>query len=99
MIILHTLDQLATAAKKAAEVKPRLRVIGFGSYEVRGSKGDWYSVTCKKDAAGNRLVFCSCEEKGRRRQGYICYHIVPAVGAHILLAIAQRSVMIDYGNQ
>lgn len=95
MIVLTHLSQLNVAASRASKLNPKLRVKDFGEYEVSGSSGNWYLVTCRKMADGSKLVACSCEEKFPRRSGIPCYHMVPAVGAHILLAIARRSVILS----
>lgn len=96
MLILQSLAQLDAATSRAAVKKPHLQVIDFGEYRVSGSNGAWYTVTCKRDGAGNRLVYCSCEEKYPRKGNTVCYHIPPAVGAHMLLAIARQSAQIIY---
>lgn len=96
MLILESLSQLESAAARAAVKQPKLKVIDFGVYEVSGSKGQWYTVTCKRDGAGTRIVFCSCEDTHPRRGNTVCYHIPPAVGAHILLALARQSVNVTY---
>lgn len=96
MIILRHLYQLEAATIKAIKENPELRVIDFGEYEVKGSSGTWYKVTCRMNDAGQRLVFCSCEELHPRRAGTACYHMPVAVGAHILLALARKSVRIEY---
>lgn len=93
MIILKHLDQLDNANKRAMKLRPALRVLDFGIYEVQSSKGFWYTVTCKVNEHGQRLVFCTCEDIFPRRAGVPCYHMAPAVGAHILLAQARRSVL------
>lgn len=96
MLILQNLAQLDSAAARAVTKKPKLKVIDFGTYEVTGSSGQWYTVTCKRDGGGQRLVYCSCEDKYPRKGNTVCYHIPPAVGAHILLAIARKSVQVIY---
>lgn len=92
MILLQHLNQLDAANRRAMVLNPALRVIEFGVYEVQSSKGFWYRVTCKQTENGQRLVFCSCEDLFRRKNNVPCYHMAPAVGAHILLAQAKRSV-------
>lgn len=100
MVVLENLSQLAVAAQRARKVKNlRTRIIDFGVYDVSGDSGTVYRVECKKMEDGTKLVWCSCEEKYPRKPGQVCYHIVPAVGAHMLLAIAQRSVILAYEKE
>ena len=95
MLLLTDLSQLNAATKKALKVKPALRVLDFGHYEVQGSKGNWYTVNCRKSVTGQKLVFCSCEQEKPRRVGFTCYHMGAAVGAHILLAMAKRAALME----
>ncbi len=95
VIILKDITQLDAAAKKAAKADIRIRIIEFGKYEVRGDTGNWYTVICRKLEDGTRLVDCSCAERYPRRADQACYHMIPAVGSHILLAIAKRTVILS----
>lgn len=94
MIVLDKLSKLNTAAARAAKVDMKLRVTDFGTYEVCGRSGTWYTVTCRRLEDGQRIVFCSCEDKFPRKPNTACYHMVPAVGAHIILALARRSIIL-----
>jgi len=98
MLLLTDLAQLEAACKKARKVKPTLRVLDYGEYEVRGSTGRWYKVTCKKSGTGQKLVFCECEQDKPRRVGFTCYHMATAVGAHMLLALAKQAVIYEGVN-
>lgn len=91
MIILEHLFQLEDATRRAIEKKPALRIIAFGHYEVQGTSKVWYTVTCKRNESGQRIIHCTCD-KGYRHKNVACYHMVPAIGAHILLKIAQDSL-------
>jgi hypothetical protein len=95
MFVLENYSQLSAAAARAAKV-PNLkcRVVDFGEYDVTGTSGTTYRVSCKKMADGTRIVWCSCEERFPRKTGQICYHVIPAIGAHVILAIAKRSVIL-----
>jgi hypothetical protein len=93
MIILQNISQLDNAFKKANKVKPEVTILEFGRYQVKGTKGDRYIVTCRTDPDGQRLIYCSCEEKIARKQGTICYHAAPAFGVHLFMALAKRSVV------
>ncbi len=95
MFVLENLSQLSVAAARAAKVKNlKCKVVDVGEYDVTGDSGATYRVTCRKMADGTKIVWCTCEEKYPRRAGQICYHVVPAIGAHIILAIARRSVIL-----
>lgn len=98
MLLLTDLAQLNAASRKALKVKPALRILDFGVYEVQGSKGNWYRVHCRKSATGQKLVFCTCEDDKPRRVGFTCYHMSIAVGAHILLAMARRAAILEGVN-
>ena len=83
MFILQSEKQIERAVTKARAVKPRVRILGFGLYEVRGAKGNAYQVRCKRDNQGYKTVGCNCQAGAN---GQVCYHAAAAVGAHIALA-------------
>lgn len=85
MIIFRSFEQIQKAALKAGIEKPALEILEYGKYAVTTKAGNRYVVTCRRDGSGQKLVFCSCEEKYSRRSGVPCYHIPPAIGIHILL--------------
>jgi hypothetical protein len=95
VLVLKHLSQLNRATRRALEVKPALRILDFGVYEVQGSKGNWHKVNCRLSGTGQRLVFCSCEEGKPRRTGFTCLHMATAVGAHIMLAMARKAAMME----
>lgn len=82
MFILNNREQLQKAEEKAKQVKPKVKMIEFGRYLVSASDGGFYQVVCKKTASGEKQVSCSCKTK----DGNVCYHSVPAIGLHIVLA-------------
>lgn len=88
MFILQNKKQLEKAEAKAKEKKPRVRIIEFGRYLVSSSDGGFYQVTCKKNAKGEKEVSCACKTK----DGIVCYHSVPAIGLHIVLAEQQKQL-------
>jgi hypothetical protein len=81
--ILTDEKQIERALKKARKMKPLVKMVCFGSYQVRGANGNLYEVRCERTANGEKLVDCTC--KGGER-GLVCYHSVAAVGLHIAVA-------------
>jgi hypothetical protein len=86
MILLENLSQLNEARKRADKLKPRIFILEYGQYEVTGSKGDVYTVGCRVNDSGQKIVYCSCEERYPRRPNSACYHIAAALSLHIYLA-------------
>lgn len=60
MFILKNRQQLENAIAKARKVKPRVRIIAFGVYAVKGSNGN-YTVKCERTAKGEKQVLCDCK--------------------------------------
>jgi uncharacterized Zn finger protein len=83
MFILKGIKQLTKAIEKAKKLRPRVKFDHFGRYRVSGSKGDFYTVTCRKDERGIKTVACTC--KGAE-QGLACYHAAAALSLHIGIA-------------
>lgn len=73
------------AIERAKALRPKVRMIQFGMYEVLGSQGNAYTVRCHRDAHGAKIVECSCPT----RDGVACRHSMAAVSLHIAMA-AQR---------
>ncbi len=87
MIQLTTIEAMQKAIDKARNVKPFVKVLEFRRYEVRNRRtGATYTVRCEK-RNGARFADCTCKAGAR---GMRCYHVAAAVGAHIMLAAAQR---------
>ena len=74
------------AVAKARKVKPLVRVIGFGEFNVKGSKGDTYRVTFTKQA-GEFVIECGC--KGNEDNNP-CYHAA-ACSSIFKQQVAQRA--------
>lgn len=84
MFILKDENQIKKAVEKARKVKPFTRILSFGCYQVRNSKGnDFYTVICKRDKRGHKTVACNCKAG---ELGQVCYHSAVAVGVHVCLA-------------
>lgn len=83
MYILENLSQLEKAANKARTIKPIVRMLSFGVYNVKGSKGDSYTVECRRNDRNEKVVACGC--KGAER-GLVCYHSAAAIELHSTIA-------------
>jgi hypothetical protein len=88
MFILTNLNQLEKAANKARTVKPIVRIISFGVYSVRGTKGNFYTVECKRNERGEKVVICQC--KGGERG--VCYHAASVLELHCTIAKHKATV-------
>ncbi len=75
--------------QKALEVSPLVKMIAFGVYVVKGSKGNSYTVRCSRNPLGQKQVDCKCEAG---RKDLVCYHAVSSLGLHIVLAEQKQSV-------
>jgi hypothetical protein len=89
MFILKSLNQLEKAVTKARTVKPIVRIISFGVYSVRGSKGNFYTVECKRNEQGEKVVICQC--RGAER-GLVCFHSASVLELHCTLAKHKATV-------
>jgi len=90
MFILKSKTQLEKAIAKAKKVRCAVKFRSFGNYSVKGTTG-FYTVICRKDAHGNRIVECEC--KGGSR-GLPCYHAVSALSLHIALARQRQAAIV-----
>ena len=88
MFVITNLKQLERAAIKARQVKPIVRIIEFGTYAVKGSSGNFYTVKCRKE---NNQKIVECECKGASK---ICYHGAAVIELHSTLAKHRNSVII-----
>ncbi len=89
MYILKNLDQLEKAANKARTVKPIVRIKSFGVYAVQGSKGNFYTVECKRNDRNEKTVTCSCKA-GQSNQ--ICFHSCSVLELHCTIAKHKATV-------
>lgn len=88
MFILREEKQLENAIKKAKKVHPKVKILDFGKYMVTGSKGNLYTVVCRKDERTNlKVIACSCLAADK---GLPCYHSAVAIAQHIYLAENRR---------
>jgi len=87
MFFLTGIEQLNRAIEKAKKVRPRVKFDAFGRYRVSGSKGNFYTVVCKKTPSSHKVVDCECQGAVK---GLVCYHAAAALAIHTGLA-KQRS--------
>lgn len=84
MFILKSKDTIQKAIKRAKKIKPFVRMVSLGRYEVTGSKGGFYTVLCRKDNLGNKTIACTCKAG---EQGMPCFHAAAAVGLHVAVKL------------
>ena len=88
MYILKDESQIQNAIKRAKEIKPKIKIISFGKYLVTGSKGNLYTVVCRKDQRTNqKVIACSCRAAERSLP---CFHSAVAIAQHIYLAECRK---------
>ncbi|MDQ3750422.1 MAG: hypothetical protein M3367_15615 [Acidobacteriota bacterium] len=72
--------QFQNVLAKATQTKPLVRIgAKENQYLVRGSHGNFYSVTFQRAAHGEMLGACLCTGAIR---GFHCYHLAAALLAH-----------------
>ena len=82
MFILKSIEQINNAIQRAKTIKPHVRAVCFGRYEVSGSRGGFYTVQCFRNR-GLKVVDCTCKAG---QQGIPCYHSAAACGLHSYMA-------------
>jgi hypothetical protein len=82
MFILESKTQLEKAIVKAKKVKTQVKFISFGVYSVKGTKGNFYKVECKK-VGNDKQVSCECLGASK---GLVCFHAASALSLHVGLA-------------
>jgi hypothetical protein len=87
MFILESKDQLEKAIIKAKRTRAKVKFISFGVYAVSGSKGNFYTVECKK-VGNQKQVICECLGASK---GKVCYHAVSALSLHVGLAKQRKA--------
>ncbi len=85
MFILESKDQLEKAIIKAKKQRATVKFIAFGVYQVSGSKGNFYTVECKRGEHGEKIVSCECKA-GQSVKSLVCFHAVSALALHTGLA-------------
>jgi hypothetical protein len=79
MFILQSAAQLEKAIVKAKKTRATVRFIAFGVYAVSGSKGNFYTVECRK-VGNEKQVICECVGASK---GLVCYHAASALSLHV----------------
>jgi hypothetical protein len=82
MFILKSVETIQKAIERARTIKPFVRAIHFGRYEVSGSKGGYYTVLCYRNR-GQKVIDCTCKAG---QAGKPCFHSAAAVGLHSYMA-------------
>ncbi len=82
MFVLQSKDQLEKAITKAKKTRTTVKFIKFGVYQVSGSKGNFYTVECKK-VGNEKQVICECKAGEKNLP---CYHAASALSLHVGLA-------------
>ncbi len=85
MFNLESAAQLEKAIIKAKKTRTQVKFISFGVYAVSGSKGNFYTVECKRNERGERQVSCDCKA-GQSVKPLPCYHSAAALSLHVGLA-------------
>jgi hypothetical protein len=87
MFILQSAAQLEKAITKAKKTRTTVKFIKFGVYAVSGSKGNFYTVECKK-VGNEKQVSCECLGASK---GLVCYHAASALALHTGLARQRKT--------
>jgi hypothetical protein len=82
MFILKSQETIQKAIERARTIKPFVRAVCFGRYEVSGSKGGFYTVLCYRNR-GQKIVDCTCKAG---QAGKPCFHSAAALGLHLYVA-------------
>lgn len=82
MFILKSKETIKRAIETARRRHTSVRFVQFGVYDVRGTAGNFYRVTCER-MAGERVVCCGCVAG---EFGSPCYHAAAALSLHVGLA-------------
>jgi len=70
-----TQKSINTAVTKAKKVRPLVKIVSFGQFDVVGSKGDTYRVSFAK-VNGEFAADCTCKAQTNGKRVSICYHAV-----------------------
>ncbi len=82
MFILKSKDQLEKAIAKAMKTRTQVKFISFGTYAVKGTKGNFYTVKCEK-VGNQKQVSCECKAG---EKNLVCFHAASALSLHVGLA-------------
>jgi hypothetical protein len=82
MFVLKDKTQLEKAIAKAMKIRSQVKFIEFGVYSVKGSSGNFYTVSCKR-IGKDKIVECNCLGGVANK---ICWHATCALSLHIGLS-------------
>lgn len=89
MYIIRNKTQLENAIIKAKKIRTKVKFIAFGKYEVKGTKGNFYTVKREKTENGEKQVSCECLGASK---GLVCWHSAAALSLHIGIARQRQTV-------
>lgn len=78
LLVLKSENQLKRGAEKCRLVRPKVQIISFGKYAVKGNE-NLYTVECRRNERGEKIVVCNCKAN---ENGMWCYHAAAAVAVH-----------------
>lgn len=91
MFTLKDRSQMEKAIERARANHPRVKVQTLGSYLVRGSAGNFYTVTMSREGA-LKAIDCGCVAG---QFSTPCYHAAAALAVHMgLLRVRRASASI-----
>ena len=79
MFTLMNKEQIAKAIETAKRNHPKVKVLSLGRYLVRGSAGNFYTVTMKCEGV-HRTIDCGCIAG---QHSTPCYHAAAALAVHM----------------
>ncbi len=88
MFILKSQATIQKAIERARSIKPRVRAVRFGRYEVSGSAGGYYTVLCYRNR-GQKVIDCTCKAG---QNGTPCFHSAAAVALHSYMATTPLAI-------
>ena len=88
MFTLKNKEQMTKAIEAAKRNHPRVKVLALGSYLVKGSAGNFYTVSMGRDGA-HKTIDCGCVAG---QFGTPCYHAAAALAVHMGLVRMRRAV-------
>src|SRR3712207_6447032 len=88
MFILRNKEQMRKAIETAKRNHPKVKVLSLGRYLVRGSAGNFYTVSMGRDGA-HKTIDCGCVAG---QFGTPCYHAASALYVHMGLVRMRTAV-------
>jgi len=88
MFTLKSRSQMTKAIETAKQRHPKVKVLSLGRYLVRGSAGNFYTVSMGRDGA-HKTIDCGCVAG---QFGTPCYHAASALYVHMGLVRMRTAV-------